>query len=402
MLHAVILYSVGSPENLTTACLKDFLNRFLSDKLVVKLPRFLWQPILHSFILRTRPERMLSRYQQIFIDNHNPYLLAMDKLSYELERCLNKASARSALALAHAKEAHEALDLANSLNSIFDDDEQKVLADNLDDKVDPTTLEHRFVVKAAYAYSGKGLKMVINECLQNGASKVTVVPMFPQYSDTTTMRPYLDLAELKAQSPKVEFDFVTSYADEPLYIDAIAKSIKVSLSELLNPIKHNFKKDDYDSIMGLGKAHMLITYHSLPQSYIKLGDPYLKDVEATTKALTEKLGIRDDNYSVAYQSRMGPMPWLQPYIEDKIEELLQRGITRLVVVAPGFSIDCLETLYDLAIKMREHFLNLGGESFIFVPALNDSKAQVKLMAHLVLKKAEPLAPLPKRKKAKKK
>lgn len=373
MLHAVVLYSVGSPEKADVESLKSFLKNFLSDKLVVRIPRFIWQPVLRSFILRSRPERMVSRYKQIFIEEHNPYLISMSRLAYRLECALNQNG-----------------------NDPFDDEKFEIAQLNelqdhpqKENSTSPTT--EKFVVRNAFAYAGKNLEKVVKECVELGAQKVTLIPLFPQYSDTTTKRPAMELAKIKQSYKEVEFAMVRSFPDDKEYIEAITESIKPMLNELLFSIKR--KKDeveDVNSIMKRGKAHVLITFHSLPQSYIKLGDPYLNEVEATTKALVASLGLDEENISIAYQSKMGPMSWLKPDIEDEVERLLDKGISRLLVVAPGFSIDCLETLYDIDINLRERFLSLGGDSFLYVPALNHSKSHIKLLSSLVRNNAKAL------------
>ncbi len=391
MLHAVVLYSVGSPQKANTECLKSYLKQFLSDKLVVKLPRFLWQPILRSFILRTRPERMISRYQQIFVDNHNPYLTSMHKMAFGLECYLNsssdevfKACLDKASKLAVDTDAVDSVDTTSCSIPQNEPNAASSSAKSSD------TEQDRYMVKFAFAYCGKGLEQVVTESIEAGAKKVTVIPLFPQYSDTTTKRPTMVMEQLKAKFSDVDFAFVRSYGSDEKYIETITNLIHPALNELVFSVKHKCKDEDMNCIMKQGKAHVLITYHSLPQSYIKLGDPYLTEVDATTDLLINSLGIERNNISIAFQSKMGPMPWLKPDIEDEVKRLLDSGVTRLLVIAPGFSVDCLETLYDLNIKLRERFLNLGGESFLYVPALNHSKSHIQLLAHLVRNAAKPV------------
>lgn len=396
MLHAVVLYSVGSPQKANTECLKSYLKQFLSDKLVVKLPRFLWQPILRSFILRTRPERMVSRYQQIFVDNHNPYLISMHKMAFGLECYLNNSS-EDAFNACFANACKVAGD-TDSIDSIDAPSCNIPLSSSKDGKATEGSTKatsseadaDRYMVKFAFAYCGKGLEQVVSESIEAGAKKVTVIPLFPQYSDTTTKRPTMELQQLKAKYSDVAFSIVRSFSSEEKYIETIAESVRPVLNELVFSVKHKCKTQDMNCIMKQGKAHVLITYHSLPQSYIKLGDPYLSEVDATSAGLIKALGLERDNVSVAFQSKMGPMPWLKPDIEDEVKRLLDSGVTRLLVVAPGFSVDCLETLYDLDIKLRERFLSLGGESFLYVPALNHCKSHIELLAYLTLNVAKPV------------
>ena len=326
MLHAVILYSVGSPETLTVPSLRRYLNRFLSDKWVIQLPSFLWQPILHSFILRTRPHRLIKRYEQIFVDGHNPYLIG------------DAATAKSAEPDAEAK-------------------------------------SWRFMVRPCYAYCGEGLEQAIDHCLQCGATQITVVQLFPQYSLSTSKAAELTLLALQRQGLKAQLNFVRSYATEPLYIEALANNLRQCLDLTI--------ETDLNAYLQQHHAHIVLTYHGLPQSYIKDGEPYVDECKATTSALMAALHLKAEHCSVAYQSKMGPMPWLQPYLEDTVEQLLKEHVQHLIVLSPTFTLDCLETLYDINIKLRELFLSKGGEKFTYVPALNDNAGHVTLLSQLV-------------------
>lgn len=333
--HAVILYTIGSPDTLTPACTRDFLNRFLSDKLVVKLPRFLWQPILQTMILRSRPARLVDRYQKIFVDGKNPYLADMELLCSKLK-----------------------VYLENLPQSPKDNDE---LAS------DPSS---EYTVVPAYAYTGEGLSTIAENFLNQDINKITVIPLFPQYSDTTSKRPRLELLDLKNTNPQANLSIVHSYPTNDIYIKAVAQMAKSHLED--------------------ERTHLLITYHSLPKSYITMGDPYVNETSATTNAIVKELGLTKERYSVAFQSKMGPMPWLKPYLEEHVDDIQAKGVNKLVVLAPGFSTDCLETLYDLDINLKEQFLNHGGESFTYVPCLNATDEQVKLMADLLLNHATKL------------
>lgn len=352
MLHAIILYSVGSPDTLSTSCVKQYLDRFLSDKLVVRLPRFLWQPILHSFILRTRPERLIARYTQIFDNGQNPYHLALDQLCDAFETALTEEADRNA-----GKEGF---------------------------------VSKGYMVRKAYAFSEPGLNTVMTECVAMGANEITVVPLFPQYSDSTTRRPLLTIREFKLQCKeqrkKIKFHIVRSFGEFEPYLDAITNSILPELTLLIDPAVPAAEAGNVTLQPGMvskAKAHVIFTFHGLPQSYIRLGDPYLNEVNATVSKLSARLNLGPSDYSLAFHSRIGPMAWLKPYLEDEVSRLLNEGITKLVVVAPGFSIDCLETLYDLNIKLRELFLHHGGESFTYIPALNADKAQVDMLLRLI-------------------
>lgn len=341
MLHAVILYSVGSPDTLKVPCLRRYLKAFLSDKLVVQMPAFLWKPILHSFILRTRPHRLIKRYEQIFVDGHNPYLTTMESLCSSLENHLNHTS-QTAPTAGGAKSPSE---------------------------------PEQFIVRAGYAYCAPSLEESVRACLAAGAERLTVLPLFPQYSLTTSKSPELELRALQKSGLAVPVHFVASYAQEPLYIEALGAQIKQSLG-----LAAGQSMDEFLSERG---ARLVLSYHGLPQSYIKQGEPYLEECKATTRALSQSLALSEQNLHVAFHSRMGPMQWLKPYLEDEVEALLRQRVSNIFVITPGFAVDCLETLYDINIKLKERFLSQGGESFTYIPALNAAPSQVALLAKLV-------------------
>ena len=378
MLHAVILYSVGSPESLTKSCLRSFIGHFLSDRHVVKMPAFLWQPILRSFILPTRPNRLLQRYEQIFVEDQNPYLTAMHNLCANLEAYLNEqqyikheaTSVQAAACAALALQAHDSGDNASFLAAYGDSPD-----------LGPSVPQ--YVVRSAFAYTGEGLAKVIRKCAADKADEITVIPLFPQFSYTTTQQPANIVAQLQKEVGSTRIHLVRSFASHPLYIRALSTKLQEGLMQVL---KDNGHGDGSPSdTLKQSHVHVLLTYHSLPQSYVRMGDPYVEECAATTQALVTALGLEQSPHlSVAYQSKMGPMPWLRPYLEDEVESLLNKGVQHLIVMAPGFSLDCLETLYDINIKLRELFVHRGGDSFTYIPALNDSAAQVQLLSHLVL------------------
>ena len=356
MLNAVILYSVGSPQNLTTACLKDFLNRFLSDKLVVKMPRFLWQPILHSLILPTRPERLKERYGAIFDHESNPYLALCERLATALQANLNKPSTNSGSA-------------------------------------------DQYVVKMSYAYCAPYLEPTLYELAAQGCQRITVIALFPQYSDTTSKRPRLILERFAQERPDLECHLVSSYASNPIYLDALSDLTRsflygtgAQMSEAepqptnQSPASTSASAPPVASAVAAPeRTHLLLTFHSLPKSYIRLGDPYLSEVEATVQGLKARLNLSEASFSLAYNGRFGPMAWLKPDLEDEVTRLLEQGVQHLMVVAPGFAVDCLETLYDINLKLKERFIHQGGERFTYIPCLNDTQLHVNILTELCLK-----------------
>lgn len=405
-MRAIILYSVGSPETLSVQSVKQYLDRFLSDKLVVRIPRFVWQPVLHSFILPNRPERMLRRYEAIFQDGVNPYLKSMERLSQLLEDILNPTLTASTL----ADSLPSVMDNINDKLKLGEQDLSAFIAENasepkghtntslhhsakqgaldsqntqsqtisIEDSEDPLNnndfandelLSSICMVRFAYAYSQPSLVHAVTDCIHAGAEEIITIPLFPQYSDTTSKRPLLTLKSLQKKYPDCTFKLVSSYSTNEFYIDTLASITRTYL--------------DQASKLCSQPPHLLISYHSLPKSYIKLGDPYLKECQATTRALVKALGLQENQYTVGYQSKMSPMTWIKPYIEDACQDILNKNHSNLVVLTPGFSIDCLETLYELGHGIRQQFLTKGGEHFTLIPCLNESVQHVQLLKKLI-------------------
>lgn len=323
MRHALILYSAGSPETTERECVRKYLENFLSDRNVIRINSFIWRPVLHTFILRSRPDRVAENYKKIFsAEGKNPFLSIADSLA----------------------------------------DKTAAAADSLNTDI--------FTVKNAFAYIKPSLAESVAACVSEGAEKITVLPLYPQYTDTTVKLPYLTLKKLQSEFTLCRMHFTAGYADHPLYIKALAESLQNA----------EYKAEE---------ETLLLSFHGLPQSYIRLGDPYLKECRKTVTALSSELNVSPDELSVAYQSKIGPVSWLKPYTENAVGELIASGKRKITVMAPGFSFDCLETLYELDILLRHSFEFAGGESLKIVPCLNDSDAQISLILDLA-QKASPI------------
>ena len=539
MLHAVVLYSVGSPDTLSKDCIKQYLGHFLSDPEVVKIPGFIWQPILNNVILRSRPARMLNRYSQIFVGpNHeqNPYLLTTNNLCTKLEALLNHSSgnaiashaslsdssltssslgessfSHSSLASSSAYNArphhvnngswvspatsplppvpplasgdslskvssvppasascphvafgHAAANLLSTANDELaltpSDDSTDSLAHgaftngnlaNVDlaseyqtpRSVSPTdftlakgsplaahapdpTSTLQFMVRPAYAYVEPSLEQVVRECVAAGATKFTLIPLFPQYSHTTSRRPRQEMqallsklnqeraraaataaaaastttatsaaATVAASTPALApltAAIVPSYATHPLYIQALTNQIKYTFHKAWPGVA----PEQMNSWLKEQKVRLLLSFHSLPVSYIKQGDSYQEECNATVAKLKEQLALElkiDAQFIVhSYQSKMGPATWLQPYTEEEVERLAEQGVAHIFALNPGFAVDCLETLYDLKTKASEIFIKNGGSTFMTLPCLNDSADALELYRDLVLTQGEPI------------
>jgi ferrochelatase len=314
----VLLCNLGTPSAPTVAAVRRYLAEFLSDPRVIEWPRWLWLPILHGVVLRLRPRRSAHAYARIWSERGSPLL--------DLSRRLT-AALRAALQDAWGDELRIALGMR---------------------------------------YGEPSIANAIGELLAADVDRLLVVPLFPQYSATTTAavadavsRTFGHLRWLPA------LRMVNGYYDEPGYIAALARSIRAYWQT------H-------------GKAsHLLLSFHGLPRAYLVAGDPYYCHCQVSARLLAEALELQADSYSVAFQSRVGRGRWLEPYTDRSLVELAQRGVRRVDVVCPGFAADCLETLEEIALTNAELYRHAGGTELRYIPALNDSSEHVEFLCNLV-------------------
>jgi ferrochelatase len=309
---AVLLTNLGTPDRLERASIKRFLREFLSDPLVVRLPRALWLPLLYGIILPLRSGKTLQAYSRVWGEEGSPLLAYANKQRNALQEKL-------------FEQAH---------------------------------------VELAMRYGNPSYPSVLRLLRDAGVDRLVVLPLYPQYSVTTTATSYKHLKNTLMDldySPAVEF--IGYYPDHPAYIEALAESIREHWQQ--------------------GQRHLLMSFHGLPQANVDRGDPYQQQCEKTAQLLAEKLELGADDWSIGYQSRFGKQTWIQPYTSDVLHQLVERGVKAVDVICPGFSADCLETLDEIEVEYRNEFLQLGGEQFSYIHALNDRDAHIEMMRQLV-------------------
>jgi ferrochelatase len=314
----ILLVNTGTPEAPEAREVRKFLARFLSDPRVVELPRPVWLPILHGLVLPFRPARSAERYRKIWSAYGSPLLELTGRLRSEI-----------------------ALTLA-----------QRVLAP--------------FTVEVGMLYSQPTVKSALERLRASGAQRILVVPMYPQYSGTTTGAVYDQVnAELRRWRWLPELRFIAEYHDQPGYIEALRASI-VQHWEANGRTKH-----------------LLISFHGIPERSFHQGDPYFCKCQKTARLLADELMLRETEWTVSFQSRFGPAGWLRPYTSNVLADLPTRGVRDVTVVCPGFPVDCLETLEEIDIESRAAFLRAGGQTFQYVPALNARSEHARFLADLV-------------------
>ncbi len=215
-------------------------------------------------------------------------------------------------------------------------------------------------------YGNPSISRALERLLASGVQRMVVLPLFPQYSATTNAAALdrVDASLSRWASPPDRL-LIEGYHDDPAHVAALAASIAAS-------------RAPFD--------HLLLSFHGIPARYAAAGDPYGEQCLATARLVAAHLGLTKERWSVAFQSRVGRARWLEPYTEDRLRELAAAGVGRLAVACPGFAVDCLETLEEIAIRGSAAFLAAGGVDFEYIPALNDDAAQVDCLAKLVIRR----------------
>ena len=317
----VLLMNLGTPEATTYWPMRRYLKEFLSDRRVIETSRLVWWPLLNGIILSTRPSRKGRDYATIW--------------NNELDEGPLKTITRS-----------QAEQLAASLRETAGD---------------------RIVVDWSMRYGFPRTKDRIEALLAEGCDRILLVPLYPQYcaatSATACDEAFRALMDMRWQ-PAVRV--APPYHDDPVYIDAIVSSMRQELAKL------TFEPEV-----------ILVSFHGIPEEYLKKGDPYYCHCHKTWRLMREAFGWPEERFRMSFQSRFGPDEWLKPYTDETVKELAASGVKRMAIVAPGFSADCLETLEELNGENRHYFEGGGGEHFAYLPCLNDSPEGMRVIRTVV-------------------
>ena len=309
----VLLVNLGTPDAPTAPAVRRYLAEFLSDKRVVELPRAVWLPILHGIILNTRPGKTAQNYQKIWRSAENESPLRY----YTRLQCDG-------------------------------------LSQHLGDDV---------VVGWAMRYGTPSIADRINEMKSAGVTRLMVLPLYPQYSASTTASVTDAVFDaLKAMRWQPSVRIAPPFYDEPAYIAALAASAGAYLADL-------------DWV----PEKILLSFHGIPQRYFDSGDPYHCHCQKTARLLREKMQWTDDFAPLVFQSKFGRDKWLEPAADETIRSLGSEGVKNIAMIAPSFVSDCIETLEELDIAGREIFMAAGGEQFATIPCLNDGDEFIAAM-----------------------
>ncbi len=218
-------------------------------------------------------------------------------------------------------------------------------------------------------YGNPSIASALAELRDAGARRLLILPLYPQYSAATVASTFDTVAaELRRWRWLPDLRLISHYHDDPAYLDALAASIRTARAEQSG-------------------ERLLFSFHGLPKRNLLAGDPYHCECHKTARLVAERLGLQEDQWAVAFQSRFGRAEWLQPYTSELLAAWARAGVKRADVVCPGFAADCLETLEEIALENREVFLAAGGEHYRYIPALNDASAHIDVLARLIVQHA---------------
>ena len=315
----VILSNLGTPDGTDYRSLWRYLREFLSDKRIIELNRAIWYPILYGAVLTTRPQKAGANYAKIWNRERDESPL----------RTISRAQ-------------------AEKLAAAFADDD-------------------RVVIEWGMRYGNPSMEEAVSSLRRQGCERILMFPLYPQFSATTTATAndqlYRTLMKIR-HMPTARS--VPPYFREPVYIEALARSIETHLVSL-----------DFEPEV------VLASYHGIPKSYVEKGDPYQDHCLETTRLLRARLGWDEKRLTTTFQSLFGKAEWIKPYTDKTVERLASEGVRRIAIVNPGFSADCIETLEEIDGEVREVFMHAGGERFSHIPCLNDSEAGMDVIETMV-------------------
>jgi ferrochelatase len=313
---AVLLCNLGTPDAPTPAAVRRYLREFLSDPRVVEIPRLAWLPLLHGVILPLRSAKSAAKYASIWTPDGSPLKVWTDRQAKLLQGWLGEAG-------------------------------------------------HRVQVRYAMRYGSPSIASQLDALKAAGATRVLVLPAYPQYSGTTTASVVDDVNAWARRVRHVpELRFVNRYHDDRGYIDALARTIETYWRATGRP------------------DHFVMSFHGVPERTLRLGDPYHCECRKTARLLAARLGLAPEQYTVSFQSRFGRAKWLEPSTDATLRALARRGVARVDVACPGFTGDCLETLEEIAQEGRDAFLTSGGKAFHYIPCLNADGAWIEALGRI--------------------
>lgn len=314
----IILANLGTPDQPTVPAVRRFLKQFLSDQRVIEIPKPVWQIILRLFILPFRPKRVAHAYEMVWQQD-----------SPMREVLLNQV-----------------IEVKKALTGQYPEFELNIIP--------------------AMTYGNPGIDSALNHLSQDIPDHIILLPLFPQYSATSTAPLYDALAKwILTQRNLPGMSIIRDYYQHPAFIQALAQSVR-----------------DYQAVHGQPEK-LLMSFHGIPQPYADKGDPYAERCRVTAQLLADALSLSGEQWAISFQSRFGKQEWVKPYTDALLEEWGKQGVKSVQVMSPAFSADCLETLEELALQNAEIFQSAGGGEYVYIPALNCRPDHIALLSTLL-------------------
>jgi len=312
----ILLANLGTPDRPDSAALRKYLREFLWDRRVVQVPRPIWWLILNLFIVPFRSPRSAQAYRRVWTERGSPLL-------------------------------YHTRDLARAIQHEFQRSQPQVS------------------VYPAMRYGNPGIAGALEQARRDNVQRLIVLPMYPQYSATTTASVFDGLAHaLKKVRWIPELRFVTHYHYDEAWVEAIADRIRAHQEAHGRP------------------ERLLFSFHGIPKKYLLKGDPYYCECQSSARRIAARLKLEPGSWQVTFQSQLGREEWLKPYTDETVLELAGEGVRHIQVVCPGFAVDCLETIDEIGLENREAFEQAGGERLDYIPALNAEPDHARVLAEL--------------------
>lgn len=332
MKKGILLVNLGSPKSTSVEDVKEYLDEFLMDEKVIDYRWFFRALLVRGIILKTRPQKSAEAYKTVWTDEGSPLIVITKKIQKKLQKLVSVP------------------------------------------------------VEIGMRYAEPSIQSGIQKLIDQGVTDIVLFPLYPQYAMSTT-ETVVDKAEevRKRFFPEVNIKYVPPFYNKDLYIDCLAESIREKLPEQFDalqfsyhgvPERHIYKTDKSKTC----RLDNETCNHSTNELHNQLC--YRHQCYKTTELVAEKLGLPKEKVLVTFQSRLGKDKWIEPYTDETLEQLPQRGVKNLAIVCPAFVSDCLETLEEIAEEGKEEFLHAGGEQFHYLPCLNDEDRWIKVVKAL--------------------
>ena len=318
----VLLANLGTPDNYDYWSMRRYLNEFLSDRRVIDYSPWKWQPLLQLIILTKRPFTSGEAYKSIW----------------------NEEKGESPLMTITRDQTEK---LSEALTARYGDD---------------------VMVDFCMRYGNPSTKSKVRKMVEAGCTRILFFPLYPHYAGATSATANDQFFRaLMEETWQPTARVVEPYFENPLYIEALAQSVETAYA----------KVEDRPEIL-------VVSYHGMPKRYLMQGDPYHCQCQKTTRLLRERLGWDETQITTTFQSVFGPEEWLKPYTVEEVARLAKEdGKSRIAVIAPAFSSDCIETLEEINEEIRESFEHAGGKQFTYIPCLNDEDAHIRALSSIV-------------------